>query len=57
MSKIGVGKIIQMGAAKTRYLSIPSQVAGDDRFPFETGEEVKITIDEKQKRVIVEMIE
>jgi hypothetical protein len=57
MSKIGVGKIIQMGTAKTRYLSIPSQVASDDRFPFETGEEVKITIDEKQKRVTVEKIE
>lgn len=57
MTKIGIGKVIQMGVAKTRYLSIPSQVASDDRFPFETGEEVKITIDEEQKRMTVEKIE
>lgn len=57
MSKIGIGKIIQMGAAKTRYLSIPSQVASDSRFPFETGEEIKITIDDEKKRLIVEKIE
>ncbi|WP_346434917.1 hypothetical protein [uncultured Methanoculleus sp.] len=58
MSKEGKGKIIQLSErARTRYASIPADVAGDDRFPFETGEEVRVTIDEEKKRVVVEKIE
>jgi len=57
MVKMGIGKIIPMGKANTRYLSIPAQVAGDSRFPFETGEDVKVTIEEDKKRIIVEKIE
>ena len=55
--KEGVGKITQQSTARTRFLSIPAQVAADDRFPFETGEQVKITIDSDNKRLIVEKIE
>lgn len=54
MSKEGKGKIIQLGdRARTRYVSIPADVAGDDRFPFETGEEVTVSIDPEGSRVIV----
>ncbi len=37
--------------------TIPADVAGDDRFPFETGEEVRVTIDGEKKRAVVEKIE
>lgn len=54
MSKEGKGKVIQISSARTRYISIPADVAGDDRFPFDIGEEVLITIEEPKKRLIVE---
>ncbi len=57
MSKEGKGKIVKLSSARTRFVSIPADVAGDDRFPFETGEEVRVTIDEEKKRVVVEKIE
>ena len=55
MSKEGKGKIIQLSdRARTRYASIPVDVAGDDRFPFETGEEVTVRIEEDKRRVVIE---
>ncbi|MDI6898861.1 MAG: hypothetical protein QMC82_03425 [Methanolinea sp.] len=55
MSKKGIGKIFLIsGKARTRYISIPADVAGDDRFPFEDGEDVLITIDENRKCLRVE---
>ena len=55
MSKEGKGKIIQLSdRARTRYASIPADVSGDDRFPFETGEEVTVTIEEDKRRVVIE---
>lgn len=53
----GIGKITKQSSARTRFLSIPAQVAADDRFPFETGERVKITIDPENQRLIVEKID
>jgi hypothetical protein len=58
MSKEGKGKVIQLSErARTRYVTIPADVAGDDRFPFETGEEVTVRIEEDKRRVIVEKVE
>jgi hypothetical protein len=53
----GIGKITKQSSARTRFLSIPAQVAADDRFPFETGEQVRITIEPENKRLIVEKVE
>jgi hypothetical protein len=58
MSKEGIGKVIQISKkARTRYVSIPADVAGDDRFPFETGEEVIVSIDPDTSRVIISKLE
>ncbi len=58
MSMEGKGKIIQLSdRARTRYVTIPADVAGDDRFPFETGEEVAVKIEEDMHRVVIEKSE
>ena len=58
MSKEGKGKVIQLSKrARTRYVTIPADVAGDDRFPFETGEEVTVRIEEDKRRIVVEKSE
>jgi len=57
MSKEGKGKIVKLSSARTRFVSIPADVAGDDRFPFETGEEVTVRIEEDKHRVVVEKVE
>ena len=54
MSRAGVGRIVLAGRARTRYLTIPADVAADDRFPFSDGEEVMVTIDEGKCRLCVE---
>lgn len=56
MSKEGKGKIIATSKARTRFISIPADVAGDDRFPFEDGEEVKVTIIPEKKSVLIEKV-
>lgn len=38
--------------AKTLYLTIPASVADDSAFPFDPGEEVKISI--KERKIIIE---
>ncbi|KAF1075964.1 hypothetical protein MKMG_01594 [Methanogenium sp. MK-MG] len=54
MAREGKGKVIQISkGARTRYVSIPADVAGDDRFPFETGEEVTVSIDEDGSRIVI----
>lgn len=53
MVKDGRGRVVAVGKAKTRYITIPSNVAGDDRFPFVDGEEVKITINNDKKSLAV----
>ena len=51
----GKGKIMELSnRARTRYVSVPADVAGDDRFPFETGEEVTVRIEEDKRRVVIE---
>jgi len=55
MVKEGIGRIVPIGAGNTRYISVPSKVATDDRFPFNDQENVRIRID--GNRVIVEKIE
>ncbi|KUL00569.1 MAG: Uncharacterized protein XE11_2410 [Methanomicrobiales archaeon 53_19] len=57
MSKQGKGKIVQLSSARTRFVSVPADVAGDDRFPFETGEEVTVRIEEDKHRVVIEKAE
>lgn len=56
MVKEGTGKIFMMGKrGSTRYLTIPADVAKDDRFPFNDGEEVRVFIE--KNRVVVDKIE
>lgn len=54
MSKKAIGKIIPAGKARTRYIVIPADLAGDDRFPFDDQEEVTIIIDEKKNSLKIE---
>lgn len=54
MSREGKGRLFVMAKnAKTRYVSIPSNVADDDRFPFADGEEVKVIIDPDKQEVVI----
>ena len=50
-------RVVPVGKAKTRYVTVPADVAGDDRFPFEDGEEVTVRIEEDKHRVVVEKVE
>jgi hypothetical protein len=45
MGKKGEGKILAQGPARTRFVSIPADVAGDSAFPFVDGERVTIPIE------------
>ncbi|MBN2734718.1 MAG: hypothetical protein JXQ82_07680 [Methanomicrobiaceae archaeon] len=56
MALTGFGKLTSTGKAKTKYLSIPSKIVTDSAFPFETGEQIKITLDAENKRLIIEKI-
>jgi len=51
MSLEGEGKIVAQGPARTRFVSIPADVAGDSAFPFETGEKVRIKIEGEEIRI------
>jgi len=51
--KEGNGRVVAVGKAKTRYITIPSNVASDDRFPFSDGEDVKITIHLDEKCLVI----
>lgn len=57
MTSDGKGKIIKLSNAKTLFVSIPSAVATDSAFPFETGDQVKIVIESENKRLIIEKID
>jgi len=54
MSKEGRGRVVCVGKARTRYVTIPADVAGDSAFPFADGEEVKISI--SGRRLIIEPV-
>lgn len=54
MARRGYGRVVVAGRARTRYLSIPADVAADDRFPFSDGEEVMVTIDESRCCLLIE---
>lgn len=57
MVKTGKGRIIQLSdRARTRYVTVPADVAADDRFPFETGEEITVRIEEDKRRVVIEKV-
>ncbi|WP_169743670.1 hypothetical protein [Methanolacinia paynteri] len=56
MVLVGNGKITSAGKTNTKYLSVPAKLVMDSNFPFEEGEQVKITIDPQNKRLIVEKI-
>jgi len=57
MVKEGVGSIVRLGKGNTRYITVPADVAKDDRFPFEDKEKVRVVIDVENRRLIVEKIE
>jgi hypothetical protein len=57
MVKEGIGRVVPIGAGNTRYISVPSIVATDDRFPFKDQENVKIRIEEGKGRIIIEKVE
>jgi hypothetical protein len=54
MAKEGKGNVIALNKGRTRYVSIPAIVASDSQFPFEVGDEVKVSIDAEKKRLLVE---
>lgn len=39
-------RIFASGSASTLYITIPSGVVTDSRFPFEADDEVKVTIED-----------
>jgi hypothetical protein len=39
------------------YIYIPTEVARDGLFPFKTGDKLKIKIDSRNKRLIIEKTE
>lgn len=45
MAKEGIGRLISIGPAKTRYVSVPAEVASDDRFPIKVGDRLWVTIE------------
>jgi len=56
MTKSGKGKICLINKkSATRFVSIPSSVAGDTSFPFADEERVKVTI--SGRTVIIEPLE
>jgi len=57
MTKEGKGRIVAVGKAKTRYITVPSDVASDDRFPFSDGEEIKVTIQPDKKNLVISKLE
>lgn len=44
MVKKGKGKVVKVGPARTRYITIPSTIATDSQFPFTDNEEVSVEI-------------
>lgn len=57
MAKEGSGRVVAVGKAKTRYITVPSDVARDDRFPFADGEEVRVLINPEKKCLTIKKIE
>jgi co-chaperonin GroES (HSP10) len=57
MTKEGKGRVVAVGKAKTRYITVPSNVASDDRFPFTDGEEVMVTIQADKKSLAITKVE
>ena len=55
MVREGVGRLIAIGLAKTRYASIPADVAGDDRFPIKIGDRILVRIEDDS--VIIKAVE
>lgn len=49
--------MVAVGKAKTRYITVPSDVASDDRFPFSDGEEVRVVIHPEKKCLTIMKIE
>ena len=45
MAREGKGKVVSMGRARTRCITVPAMVAGDTSFPFKDEEVVMVTID------------
>jgi len=54
MTKKGFGRVVAVGDARTRYITVPAAVAGDSLFPFSDNEQVLITIDENRKCLRIE---
>lgn len=57
MAKEGNGRVVAVGKAKTRYITVPSDVASDDRFPFSDGEEVRVIIHQDKKCLTILKVE
>jgi len=55
MAEKGVGRVVKMGRANTRYVVIPADIAKDSKFPFKDGEQVRIAID--GNRLIIEKLD
>lgn len=55
MAKMGEGRNISQGPARTRFIVVPAIVAGDDAYPFKDGEKVTVRIE--GRRLIAETLE
>ena len=51
MADEGEGRVFSSGEANTLFISIPADVAVDSAFPFEDGQNIKISIEDN--RIIV----
>ncbi len=51
MAREGKGRVVPVGKAKTRYVTVPADVAGDSAFPFVDGERVTIQIEGEEIRI------
>ncbi len=38
------------------FVYVPTEIARDGLFPFQEGDEIKVTVDPKRKRVILEKV-
>jgi hypothetical protein len=50
-------KIFQSKNARTQYIIVPADVAGDSQYPFKAGERVRITIDPYHRLLIIRPID
>ena len=54
MASLGEGTVKRQGKARTLFISVPSSVVTDSRFPFHAGDRVKIRITNDGRGLMIE---